>query len=319
MLRISRPQTTNSREQSPSWEANRSSARQEISQIIWNPKVPRGAYMYHRALEVWVNISVMIWLYQLYMPLSWRIILCTAKVIGSGGKWTLCELSDITVFRGKSGENHRHFNKYGRWLGKWNIGDHQEAVIYARERGRGRSSTDGLRSARRTVALPNPPVAKPAHSSALCERPLPDLRFSQRCWCRYKYCVDWLTLMDVTKERTASKFKVSSERRQYLNTDLYPSESSVQNQRYTGPWDSDVKPWPVLKDPSIYSHFLLPFETTKCLKAYRWSAHRARRSITRNAIEDPVCIHRCWRSIEECSVQTEANTVRGDRVRPSVT
>ena len=169
------------------------------------------------------------------------------------------------------------------------------------------------------MALPDPPVPKPAHSSALCERPLPDLRFSQQCWCRYVYCVDWLTVMDVSEERTASKFKVSSPRRQYLNTDLYPSESSVQNQRYTAPWDNEVTPWTVLKDPSIYWHFLLPFETTNCLKAYTWSAHRARWSITRNAMENPVCIHRFWRSIEECSPHTEANTVRGDRVLPSVT
>jgi hypothetical protein len=30
---------TNSMEQSPSWEANRSSAAQQIPRILWNPKV----------------------------------------------------------------------------------------------------------------------------------------------------------------------------------------------------------------------------------------------------------------------------------------
>jgi hypothetical protein len=31
--------TTNSMEQSPSWEANRTSATQETPRILWNPKV----------------------------------------------------------------------------------------------------------------------------------------------------------------------------------------------------------------------------------------------------------------------------------------
>ena len=101
---------------------------------------------------------------------------------------------------------------------------------------------------------PDSPDPKPAHSSSPCERTLPDLRYSQRCCCRYRYCVDWLTVMDASEERTASKFKVISPRRQHLNTDVYHSDSSVQNERYAGPRDSDVKTWPVLKDPSINSH-----------------------------------------------------------------
>ena len=38
-IRVYRPILTYSIEQSPSWEANRFSARHEISHILWNPKV----------------------------------------------------------------------------------------------------------------------------------------------------------------------------------------------------------------------------------------------------------------------------------------
>jgi hypothetical protein len=36
---LSKQQLTTSMEQSPSWEANRSSASQEIPRILWNPKI----------------------------------------------------------------------------------------------------------------------------------------------------------------------------------------------------------------------------------------------------------------------------------------
>jgi hypothetical protein len=83
-------------------------------------------------------------------------------------------------------------------------------VTCVRETDRGRSLTDDLGRAWRTVALPDPPVLRPAHSSGLSERLLTDLRFSLQCWCRNKYCGDWLTVLDVSEQRTASKFKVSS-------------------------------------------------------------------------------------------------------------
>jgi hypothetical protein len=76
---------TNSMEQSPSWEANRSSASQEIPRVLWNPKVHYRTDKSPPPVPILSHINPV----HAPHPNSWRSILILSSHLRRGCKYTL--------------------------------------------------------------------------------------------------------------------------------------------------------------------------------------------------------------------------------------